>query len=156
MNYWIMTIFNLKPKFEHIIRRIDREIEAYALSFDFDNLKLYNKIIALNNYKLDIVNIKVIYDKLQKKLSPLEWRLLKKRVEHFKIDELSNIFNMSRSSLIRKGESVLKKSCQLFEFYGYNKAYLDKLFENSSGVKRIYTKYARLGKEEREKDKATI
>ena len=68
MKFWVMLICLLSNKIERETEMIDKKIMELALDPFADSLKQCEKIASLSNEKITLINLKILFDRIQREI----------------------------------------------------------------------------------------
>jgi len=76
MKFWVMAIFAVYGKLRRMVELLDEQIDGLSVQIVGDTYQLFDRVIALNDKKRCLVNLKVLGDMLKKLLDKDEFELL--------------------------------------------------------------------------------
>jgi len=121
MRDWILMIIAVNPSLERMSQIIDQKVEDLALSPIGDTLNKVETIIRLNEKKILLINLRVVNEKIRKKLDGEEYALIKEFAFGKTVRAVSENIGASSSTTYRKLNKAFKKAENVLISLGYDK-----------------------------------
>ncbi|MBQ4049584.1 MAG: hypothetical protein IJD07_02915 [Clostridia bacterium] len=123
MKNWILTLFTVNPLLERMTTLIDERVESLALSPIGNTLDKMENIISLNDKKVALINLRVMYESICKKLDEDEFALVKGCAFGKSVRDMSGY--RSASTCYRKLNKAIKKAEAILLGLGYDEQKMD-------------------------------
>lgn len=128
MKYWIMTIIEVYPSLVRMTEKIDSKVEKIALSLEGRTLDKVEAIIKLNDAKVSLINLKVLYERIKDKLTDEEFLLLKEISAGQTLRSCAQSAQKSPAALYRKFVKILQKAGRVLTSLGFDDKKMDDVY----------------------------
>ncbi len=122
MREWILMVLTVNSSLERMTELIDEKVEELALSPGGDTLSKVETIIRLNDKKISLINLRVMHEKVLKRLDKEEFRLLKGFAFGKPVRALAEESGRSVSATYRRLNRALKKAEGVVIAMGYGES----------------------------------
>lgn len=102
MKIWILMIFRLAGELEKQIENLDKRIERVAVNPFGITLKQYEAVLELSDRKSRLVNLKIMYELLLRRLSGDDVFLIAKYASGVSVAEIAQRLQMRASAAYKR------------------------------------------------------
>jgi len=120
MKNWILMIMSVNSSLERLTENIDKKVESVALTFAGDTISKVETIIKLNDKKISLINLRVMYEKFCEKLSDEEIKMLKDFAFGKSVRQLAQEKGNAISTTYRKLSKAFKKAESVLVAIGFD------------------------------------
>ena len=118
MENWILTAVALQPKLPLAARMYTKRAESQALNMKDSAADVAARIVELNDIKRRIVNLRVLYKRMEESLSADEMSLIKRYVRS-SCAEIAAETGVGRVRVYRSVKRALAKAVRVFARFGF-------------------------------------
>jgi len=140
MKFWVMAIFAVYGKLRRMVELLDEQIDGLSVQIVGDTYQLFDRVIALNDKKRCLVNLKVLGDMLKKLLDKDEFEIVVKHAKGKTFEEIALMVSLSKSSVNRKFLKAIEKCTKHLEALTYNEERLLEEYKDLPGVFKVVKK----------------
>ena len=144
MKNWIRVIVALNSRLDALTEKIDEEVSLMSTSLYEPTMDLINDIIALNDKKVKLINLRILHDTIKDALLPNEYILLKKVSTGHSFAELAERTGINKGNAYRLFCKCADKAAAALGSLGFTSEKLGKEYNDVPIVRRLYL---RLNKE---------
>ena len=138
MKYFVLTVLRLYDSLEKLEDSLDKTIMGSATSLKGDTHELCCQIMELNDKKRILANIKVICDRIEREIGPIDYVALKKYAEGMSAEELAAQDGVSRSTELRHLNKAVGRCVSLLETLGITERKIVNEYFSLPIVKTVY------------------
>ncbi len=143
MKNWIKVIFALNNRLDALTYSIDEQVDSLSSVLTVPTMKLFDRIIKLNDKKVKIINLRVLHDKMKENLNAKEYCVVSRSSRGVSFADIAKELNVSKGSAYRIYERVINRLTRLLAYYGYDE---NKFAEDYKDVALVARTHKRLSK----------
>lgn len=144
MKNWVKVIVAINSRLDALTERIDEEVSAMSTSLYEPTMQLINEIIALNDKKVKLINLRVLHDTIRDELTSEEYILLKAVVKGHSFSDVAQKTGLNKGNVYRLFNKCVSKAASAVERMGFTP---EKLGEEYNGVPIVRRLYLRINKQ---------
>ena len=144
MKNWIRVIVALNSRLDALTEKIDEEVSLMSTSLYEQTMDLINDIIALNDKKVKLINLRILHYTIKDDLLTNEYILLKEVSKVHSFAELAERTGINKGNAYRLFCKYADKAAAAVESLGFTAEKLGKEYNDVPIVRRLYL---RLNKE---------
>ena len=115
MKTYVLAIFRLSDRLEKSIDAMDKKIEKIAYNPFGDTIKQYDKILEITDKRMRLINLRVMYELMLRKLDGEETMLIARHALGLSAGEIAESMNGSTvykrlSRALVRAEKILKEA----------------------------------------------
>lgn len=149
--FWILTVIEMSSKIEYYADSLEERINGLSVCLTKETRLLFDEIIALNNKKIMLINMKVLYDSLFAALKKDERLIIKEYANNKSLEEISKILDVNKSTVLRRINRAVQKCALALTSLGYDVKRFNDEFRDYAA---IYCTYNRIKNEHRVRQNA--
>lgn len=147
---WAKTVLSVYRYLERIAGAIDKIVEKTGLgsanicgqNYFYNNIfTVAEKMIALGQRKVTLINLKILVEDTLKKINPQDAEILiEKFFDGVKTRELVEIHNMSMRTAFRKIDSAVKSFASALVMSGFDDKKLENMLQDEQWILQVHQK----------------
>ena len=137
MKIWVLTIFRLAPKASRLIKSIDERMEKIALDAFGVTSEQYERIIKLNDEKIKIINLAILYKICNEQISEREVDAITRYAKGERVSEIAKDYAVSEGAIRKRIRRALPRCAKRIESLGYNEYKLARQYDDIDKVARV-------------------
>jgi DNA-binding CsgD family transcriptional regulator len=126
MKIWILLIFRIAPSIEKYLESLDKRIRRIALNAFGVTVNQYDEILALSMKKAKLVNLRIMYNRLEDELTGEEYFMLQQYAQGETGDQISKQLDIKISLTYKKINKALKKAELALKRAGFDEQRMEK------------------------------
>ncbi len=143
MKNWIKVIFALNSKLDALTYSIDSQVDGLSKVTQGNTLELFNRIIRLNDKKVRLINLRVLYDKMKESLGEKEMLIISETAKGTPLCEIADMLGMSKSHVYRLYDKTMYRLSRLLISHGYDAEKFASDYGDDMLVTKTYKKFVK-------------
>ncbi len=134
---------DLSTKLEYYWENLEERIDSLSVCLTSDTLSICDEIMSLNEKKVLLCNLKVIYSYFIAALKKDERLIIEEYAKNQTLEAISKMIGCSKSTVMRRLNKAVKKCSAVIMALGYNAAKLNSEYGGYAAVCGTYNRIRR-------------
>ena len=158
MKTYVLAIFRLSDRLEKSIDAMDKKIEKIAYNPFGDTIKQYDKILEITDKRMRLINLRVMYELMLRKLDGEETMLIARHALGLSAGEIAESMNMNGSTVYKRLSRALVRAEKILKEAGFDERRMERDYADVAqlaAAKRLFDRRsAGCGKRRRAENRA--
>ena len=126
MKTYVLAIFRLSDRLEKSIDAMDKKIEKIAYNPFGDTIKQYDKILEITDKRMRLINLRVMYELMLRKLDGEETMLIARHALGLSAGEIAESMNMNGSTVYKRLSRALVRAEKILKEAGFDERRMER------------------------------